>query len=159
MSGAGRRDDALGGFESVEEMARHGARLVAIAAVESGLPAAGLALREIDLVAEAFENIAISMPTLGKSWSTMQVTNNETRYPCGNSAPTWIESFRGPESASPTDFLCGRCMISGAATSVRSEFDGNGLHLGVLLQSYSPSSRPIPDCLNPPKGARWSRTL
>jgi hypothetical protein len=47
-------------------MARHGAGFVAIAAVEGGLPAAGLALREIDLVAEAFENIGHIHADFGK---------------------------------------------------------------------------------------------
>jgi hypothetical protein len=47
-------------------MARHRPRLIAIAGVEGGLPAAGLALREINFVAEAFENIGHIDDDLGE---------------------------------------------------------------------------------------------
>ena len=57
----------LARFEGVQEVPRHGARLAAIAAVESRLPAAGLVLREIHLVAEPLQHSGHRHADLGKS--------------------------------------------------------------------------------------------
>ena len=52
-AGAGRHHDALARCRTyLQEVARHGAGFRAIAAVEGGLPAAGLVFRKIDLAAE-----------------------------------------------------------------------------------------------------------
>ncbi len=48
--------DVFAGFERLQKVPRHGARFVAIAAVEGGLSAAGLVFGEIDRVAEAFQH-------------------------------------------------------------------------------------------------------
>jgi hypothetical protein len=58
-SGAGtrRHHHRLARFESIQEVARHGPRLVAISAVECRLPAAGLVFRKIHLASGAFQDV------------------------------------------------------------------------------------------------------
>ena len=79
-AGAGGHHDVLAHLESVEEVARHLPGLVAIAAVEGGLAAAGLVLGKVDRSRARSSTSAIAIPTLGKSWSTMQVTNSATSW-------------------------------------------------------------------------------
>src|ERR1035441_7739277 len=65
-AGAGGDHDEWRGFERIEEVARHRAGFGPISRVEGRLAAAGLALREIDLEAEAFENISHGEADLGE---------------------------------------------------------------------------------------------
>ena len=95
-AGTGRRHNALRGFEGVEEMARHGARFVAIAAVEGGLPTAGLALREVDLVAEAFENVGHIHADLGKK--LVDNAGDEQRDPITHAETRIVTEPRTSES-------------------------------------------------------------
>ena len=49
-------------LERLEKMARHGARLGAIAAIEGGLAAAGLFFGEVHLIAERFQHVGHGQP-------------------------------------------------------------------------------------------------
>src|SRR5579871_7054789 len=56
-AGARRNHDVLSVAKRVQETAGHGGRLFRVPAVERRLPAAGLILREIDLVAQTLEHV------------------------------------------------------------------------------------------------------
>ena len=56
----------VGILEDVEKVARHLPGFVAVAAVERRLPAAGLRLREVHLVSQAFEHFNRGHPDLGE---------------------------------------------------------------------------------------------
>ncbi len=65
-AGARRHHDAFGGCEGIEEVARHNPRLVAVAAVEGRLPATGLVLWKIHLIAEPLDDSGHGHADLGK---------------------------------------------------------------------------------------------
>ena len=65
-AGAGWDHDILAGFERLEEMARDGTGFFAIAAIVSGLAAAGLVFGKIHCIAETFEHFHHSHSGIGK---------------------------------------------------------------------------------------------
>ena len=71
-----------------EEVARHGAGLVAVAAIEGRLSAAGLVLREIHFVAEPFQHVGHGHADLGKQ--LIDHAGNEQRYPFAHAVPDCI---------------------------------------------------------------------